>query len=137
MDYFYIIVLSVAVVILILLLTFLGISLSKQNSSGVGGAWPPVENTCPDYWKLDPSDSRYCVIPKKDPLNPGSAPRNTGSMYNSKGNIDPNFVKSSGYDNNAMRINFNDQYYTVCNKKTWAKTWGILWDGYSNYSGQC
>jgi hypothetical protein len=135
MDYFYIIVLTIAVVVLILLLTFLGISLSKNNTSGPNGAWPPVENTCPDYWKVDPSNPKVCMVPARDPLNPGNGVRNAGSIYTSTGTVDPNFIKSAGYTTN--KINFNDSYYSVCNKKTWAKTWGIQWDGYSNYSGKC
>jgi hypothetical protein len=137
MDYFYVIVLTIAVVILILLLTLFGISMRKQTVSGPGSAWPPVEATCPDYWQLDKSDAKYCLIPKQDPLNPLAIPKNTGSIFSTSGGMDPNFAKVNGYDSNGLKINFADPYYTVCNKQNWSKTWGIYWDGYTNYNGKC
>jgi hypothetical protein len=136
MDYFYIIVLSVAIVILILLLTFFGLSLTKNSTSG-NGAWPPVEGTCPDYWQVDPKDAKYCIIPNQDPLNPNVVTRNTGSIYSANGSLDPNFKNTPGYDSNGLRVNFNDGYFTTCNKLSWSKKWGIFWDGYTNYNGKC
>jgi hypothetical protein len=81
-------------------------------------------------------DSSYCIIPNLDPYRPTDVPRNSGAIYN-KGAIDPNFIKTPCYDSNGARINFNDPYYTVCNKQKWSKKWGLFWDGYTNYNGNC
>jgi hypothetical protein len=137
MDSFYIIVLSVAVGILIILLTFIGIGLRKNGGFGTsqGGAWPPIESTCPDYWMIDPSDKKSCVIPPIDQSNPDKVPRNTGSIYKNN-SIDSGFSSATrGFDASNKKIDFTDPYYTACNKQSWAKKWGIYWDGYTNYNG--
>uniref|UniRef100_A0A6C0JE11 Uncharacterized protein n=1 Tax=viral metagenome TaxID=1070528 RepID=A0A6C0JE11_9ZZZZ len=139
MDYFYVIVSSIALTLLILLLVLLGLSLKKHSKGGDGTAWPPIVSTCPDYWKIDPSDPNYCLVPPRDPNNPDptAAPRNTGSIFDRRG-ISVQFKNATkGYDDNAQRINFNDAYYTACNKQAWSKKNGIYWDGYSNYNGKC
>jgi hypothetical protein len=137
MDYFYIIVLSVAVAILIILLTIVGIGLKKHggfSNSNTGGAWPPIESTCPDYWTIDPSDPKYCLVPPID-RSTGSPPRNSGSIYK-ENSIDSGFSTATrGYDASNKKIDFTDPYYTACNKQSWAKKWGIYWDGYTNYNG--
>ena len=133
MDYFYLIVSVIAIVVLIILLTIVGISLSKQSSSAGGNSWPPAENTCPDYWKPDKNDSKYCMMPDKT-----SNYRNTGNIFSTvSGNsvLDGNFSSVKGYDANGLRIDFTDPYYTACNKQSWAKKWNVYWDGYTNYNG--
>ena len=136
MDYFYIIVLTVAIVLLIILLTLIGIGMKRHSGAGAG-AWPPTEATCPDYWKIDPSDPKYCLIPQRDTANPNVRPRNTGTIYSTDdfSKVDPQFSKTPGYDGANNRINFNDTYYSACNKQAWAKKWGVYWDGYTNYNG--
>jgi len=135
MDYFYIIVSVIAIVVLIILLTIVGISLSKHSSSAGGNTWPPSESTCPDYWKPDKNDSKYCMMPDS-----ASKYRNTGTIFNTVNNasvLDKNFTATNvkGYDANGLRIDFTDPYYTVCNKQSWAKKWNVYWDGYTNYNG--
>jgi hypothetical protein len=130
MELFYIIVLGVAVVILIIILAIIGIGMRNNKGSG---EWPPVEATCPDYWTLDASGN--CMIPKN-----GS--RNVGSIYSDTtgDTLSPSFTATTkGYSSSTQTtmtpsINFNDPYYITCNKQKWAKTNGIYWDGYSNYS---
>jgi hypothetical protein len=139
MDYFYVIVSAVALTLLILLLVLLGLSLKKQSKGGYGDAWPPIESTCPDYWQVDSSNRDFCLVPPRDPNNPDptAVPRNTGSIYEKKG-ISTQFKKNTkAYDDNAQRINFNDPFYSACNKQSWAKTNGVYWDGFSNYNGKC
>jgi hypothetical protein len=131
MDYFYIIVSAVAVIALIVLLTIVGIGLRKRSKSK-DNAWPPYETTCPDYWKVDKSDTKYCVIP--DAI---SNYRNAGTIYKDDGGlnvVDRSFNEVRGYDSNGLRINFADPYYTACNKQNWAKRWNVYWDGYTNYN---
>jgi len=125
MDIFYIIVLGIAVVLLIIVLAFVGVGMRKH---GYGGAWPPIESTCPDYWQVDPSDSNYCLIPP-------AGSRNVGTIF-SGNSISATFAQSPGYDPLNKRINFNHPELTLaCQKKLWAKKWGIYWDGYTNYNG--
>jgi hypothetical protein len=136
MDLFYIIVLSIAVGILIILLTFIGIGLRKNGGFGAsqGGAWPPIESACPDYWTVDSSDPKYCIVPPID-QSTGLVPRNTGSIYKDN-SIDSGFSSATrAYDASNKKIDFTDPYYTACNKKSWAKKWGVYWDGYTNYNG--
>jgi hypothetical protein len=136
MDYFYIIVISVAIAMLIILLTFVGISLRKKGVSSQGGAWPPFESTCPDYWQIDSTDPNYCLIPGYDKTN-NKAPRNSGSIYNATGTSTLTTGNTPGLDSANNRINFSDTYYSACNKQKWANSNGIMWDGYSNYNGKC
>ena len=137
MDYFYVIVASVALALLILILILLGISLKKQSKGKGGTSWPPIGATCPDYWKVDSSNPKYCMIQAIDQNNPTLLPRNTGTVY-ANNNLDPKFkTTTKGYDDGAVRINFSDPHYTACNTQKWAKTWGVYWDGYSNYNGVC
>lgn len=125
MDLFYIIVLGIALVLLIIILAFIGIGMTKNP--GTGSMWPPVASTCPDYWKVDPTNKDYCIIP-------GKGTRNSGTIYRGD-NIDSNFETTNGYDKVNKRINFSDPYFIACNKQKWAKKWGVFWDGYSNYNG--
>ena len=131
MDYFYIIVLSIAIIILILLLTLVGISLRKQTSStGPNNAWPPVESTCPDYWKVDGS---YCVVPDNGKTN-------TGSIYNTAGSSVLSTSNTFGYDIEKKAFNAYDTKWgtsgksSVCQQKDWAGKYNIIWDGVSNYN---
>jgi hypothetical protein len=140
MDYFYVIVLSIAVALLILLLAYLGLSLKRKGSSS-STTWPPVESTCPDYWKISTTDPNSCLIPPLDSSNPTQNPRNTGSIYvklpDSNNLAMDNAFKTNtrAYNNSTNSINFNDSYYSICNKKNWSKTYGVYWDGYTNYNG--
>jgi hypothetical protein len=67
--------------------------------------YPLHPNTCPDLWTLS-SDSKKC---------------NVGNT--NVGNI------------SASSISLSDMGSTTCDKKRWAKTNGIKWDGVSNYTG--
>jgi len=136
MDIFYIVVISIAAVLLILILTYIGI-LMKQTK-GANTAYPPVQATCPDYWDYI-TDTSSCVIPS-------STEKNVGSIY---GNVNANRplilnstntfgLKTSG--TNAV-IKFTDSGWiskgksAVCGQRDWANTYGIVWDGVSNYNG--
>ena len=60
MDRFFIIVLSIAVVLLILILTFIGLMMKSTSTNNA--VFPPVVNTCPDYWSVG-MDTSSCAIP--------------------------------------------------------------------------
>ena len=50
MDTFQKSVLIIALVVLIALLISVGILLNKHSKNT---SWPPIQNTCPDYWTVD------------------------------------------------------------------------------------
>jgi hypothetical protein len=144
MDWFRIVVLSVALIILILLLVFIGILLSQGKKDQ---AWPPVTNTCPDYW-LVTDDGKGCQIPG----NRGANSLNIGTMY---GNL-PGNIPAQGQALSTTFVNYNnpsayvkdpngdyidlDKFSGVCQKQCWSNQFNLVWDGVSNYnncSGVC
>jgi hypothetical protein len=131
MDLFYIIVLTVAVILLILTLTFLGIAMNKMNKETT--VFPPTKSTCPDYWTTSTKDLSYCEVPN-------SNSRNIGSIYASDGKNNLESKLTPGYDANLNRIGFlHDDWSkggtSTCNQQKWAKQYGVVWDGVTNYNG--
>jgi len=117
MDSFYIIVLVVAIVLLILILVL--ISLLMRNSTG-SGTFPPVANTCPDYWDYN-NDPNNPVCQMSD-LNKGilnTIPIGYGSGKNLT--MSDTIWTSGGLTPN-------------CGKNVWANANNIQWDGISNYN---
>lgn len=131
MDSFYYIVVGVATVALIIMFIVMGVFISKNN---VDTTYPPYTNTCPNYWMADASGN--CYIPEK---KNGLSGINTGT-YNPSAALDK---YTYGLDASKTYLNFNDKGWATadksatCAKKTWAKQYGILWDGVSNYNGSC
>lgn len=135
MDLFYLIVGSIAVVLLIVMLTYAGILMTYNKKTTSSDPFPPSKSTCPDYWTAS-QDLSYCMIP-------GKTSRNIGTIFDSKTGVTnltvtstPGYNQGSGSD----RINFNDTDWSksgtsTCNQKTWAKTYGVFWDGVTNYNG--
>lgn len=111
MEPFYLIVLAVATVLLILILTYIGIKLRKSKKSI---PFPPVANTCPDYWIADPSG---CKIPTNN-VNMGS--------YNGT-----DYVTTCTDESKCLDLT---KLSTICQKKGFATSNGIIWDGVSNYN---
>ena len=136
MDSFQLSVLGIAVIVLIVILTFIGIALAKNNKSVV---FPPVANSCPDYWTVS-SDGTKCTVPL-------STATNVGNIYVG-GTLSTAFTTTSinskapygtpGYASGA--ISFSDAGWTangkstICQQKSWANNYGIQWDGVSNYN---
>jgi hypothetical protein len=120
MDSFYIIVLVVAIVLLILVLVF--ISLLMRNSTGAG-AFPPVANTCPDYWDYDNSDPNrpVCKMPTNG-INKGNL-TSIPTGYGSGNNLD---MSDTIWSSGGLTAN--------CAKNKWANENNIQWDGVSNYN---
>ena len=148
MEPFYLIVLGIAIIIFILVLTFIGLLMQTGKTNMV---YPPISNTCPDYWNIDGSN---CVIP------PGaaSATAMTGTTaaiavgdYNGVGNTGRfnnlsnliqklNVPKSSGTVVGTTVFSPSDPAWTsggltaLCAQNKWANQNNILWDGVSNYN---
>jgi hypothetical protein len=124
MNSFQVIVLSMAVIVLVLVLTFVGVVMSKQNSSQV---YPPTLNDCPDYWEVR-ADGSGCNVPVKGRANSGPAKFTSDT----KALLTDTKIASGQY------INFKDNAWaSVCTKQCWATNNGIKWDGVTNYNGTC
>ena len=133
METFHITVLGIATVVLILLLIFIGILLSMGNENA---AWPPSYGVCPDYWQYD-DDQKKCMIPKY-----GLDAVNIGNMYDKESKtLTDSVLKTTGYSYDVsggvikQYIDFsNIGWNGLCDKKKWANTHNIVWDGVSNYN---
>lgn len=135
MDSFQITVLLVAAILLIAIFTTVGI-LSKYTTSDK--VYPPISNTCPDYWAVDTSGN--CIIP------PTAASINVGDSYASgiinftTDDQDVNKIYTPGYISDGGKINFADPLWGTkgksieCAKKSWASQSKVIWDGISNYN---
>ena len=130
MDIFYVSVLSIAVIVLILILTYVGIMLAYSNSNS-NKKFPPVSNSCPDYW-MNSNDGSGCIVPK-------SGSKNCGKLYDSNGNPSASLIATDGYDKTTSAIDFSIPKWKangtmICNKQKWAEKNGVIWDGVSNYN---
>ena len=105
MDTFQKSVLIIALVVLIALLISVGILLNKHSKNT---SWPPIQNTCPDYWTE--GDNGVCTA---DGLNTGPIGDVTSTTNDDGDNITGD---------------------TRCEKRRWAIDNGIMWSGVSNYN---
>ena len=139
METFYIVVLSVATILLILILAYFGIVLQSKAKSQT--AYPPKPpNNCPDYWSAS-GDGKGCQIP--DPTMSNS--KNLGTVYNKTAldvyTEDSVLTAENTPGLTGSVIQFSDNGWTaggksaVCTQKSWANTYGVVWDGISNYNG--
>ena len=133
MNSFQITVLTIFVVLAILILTAFAILLNSKKDKK--SEYPTTYNTCPDYWDVS---GNTCV--SNNSVNNG---------INSDWIKTYDQIKKSGtpgYDSSAGNptINFNDPSWNNglypgvsgrCALKQWANTYGIVWDGVTNYTG--
>lgn len=131
MDTFYLIVLGVATLVLILMLAFLGWNMSQVKK---GSRFPTITTTCPDNWT--PSRvSGQLVCNRPIGYNKGDDEKISGSSpYNVKLS---DFMKNdkTGDKTNSAYINFSSEQWGLynnknptCEKRDWAKAYGIRWD---------
>jgi hypothetical protein len=115
----------------------MGIIMQQMNNDN---PFPPVANPCPDTWKIK---GNACVIPAGD-TNVGTIStmkdsflQNTyGISDNVNGIIQPGTSVLNPL-NGTTQIDFNNSGWnksgsSLCSQKSWAKTYGITWDGISN-----
>jgi hypothetical protein len=105
------IVLIIAIVILIILLVMFGIALNNKKNDET---YPPVQSQCPDYWDVGKNDDGDTIC------------KNTKKLGHKNCQTTMDFFKSP-------YVGFHGK----CNKKKWAKTCGITWDGITNATGLC
>ena len=119
MESFYIIVVVVAIVLLILCLVMVGITLQSQQGNKT--VFPKLQNACPDRWT---SSGTACVLNSSNAGVPAIAAGNKGLHAE-------HVWDSSDTTNFTPKIGA-----TTCDKRKWALSHGIQWDGVSNYN-QC
>lgn len=132
-NLFYIIVTVVALIILIILLVVVGYTMSKGTTPGI---YPPLANTCPDFWRTDPSNNGLCIVPDY-------VGANVGTFQPSVNSTDSNLY-GLVHEGNTYKIDFNDPRWAtnsgtsaICAKQNWVGLHGISWDGVGNYNGRC
>ena len=158
MDYLYIVVLSLSLIMLIVFLIVFGAMLyTKQEVN----PFPPVPNTCPDFWPeingnclylpdgIDKylqdnnnltSNNKEKLAFIKDTKMFSNEGKNNGSLNNFMSLLESqnnDKIDSSYYvwelDTENLGIRFNENA-TLCDKRKWANNYGIKWDGVSNYN---
>lgn len=135
MFYTIVVIIAAILLVVVLVLMYYLMTSAKDAKSAI---YPPLANSCPDFWMMDPS-SNSCILPRGGESNLGTFPVNPTS---SDLNATP---KTFGYSsaNNVKTINFGDGAWastgvsSLCAKNKWAGGYGISWDGVSNYSGTC
>jgi hypothetical protein len=136
---FYTIVILIAIVLLIIILTYIGIQLNFKKDSSV--QFPPVANTCPDYWV---SDGSYCIVPANGKTNIGTIYDKTNGTILLTPNTTYGFVSANTMVGNTVitnpRIDFSVIGWSsmgkssLCQQKDWSNKYNIIWDGVSNYN---
>ena len=105
---FYSMVLIVAFVILLISLIFVGILLQNQDANK---EFPAQANYCPDGWGAD-SDG-YCA--------PATGNSPTDNSYNI-------------FDISSSGVHYKPKGVSLCEKRDWAISKGVSWDGVSNFN---
>jgi hypothetical protein len=139
MDMFYTLVLAIAIVFLIIVLTVVALSIKSAIKNQ---AYPPFQNSCPDYWNASEveGDNAVCGI---NPINVGKL--GTDLKLTNTPSEDPSMVYTPGWDATANTIDFGDSGWTsgfsgmtpACAQKQWATVNGIQWDGITNSNMSC
>ena len=124
MDKFYTITIIVAFVILVIALIGLGILLQNDEAST---AFPPKHNKCPDNWTVSGEYCNWDV--SKYFIGDLSTSDTTTGKFNSVSN---DYVTLSGANDGIIFKN----HVLNCDKKKWATSNRIIWDGITNYN-QC
>lgn len=116
---FYTIVIIIAIIILVLALTAVGITLASNKNNK---PFPEYQNTCPDFWTLD---GNVC---KPNEINIPLASKIADAAKHPGVN-----ANVTGTTASIISIDLNeDNWVGICDKASWAKKYGILWDGVTN-----
>ena len=127
MDAFYLTIAIIAIIFLILILVFFGLMMKNQNR---GAPFPPIENKCPDYWKINENGSCSPSI-KSD-----KSYFNTGSLkvpLTKSDDSAPYASSDNTFDSDSVKWSATGKS-SICAKKDWATQNGIVWSGISEYN---
>lgn len=134
MNTFQTTVLSIALVVLMIIFIVIGIVMANNRLNIM---YPPSSLPCPNYWQLN-SDGTCNIpvaitpaegVPPTPPVNFGTW---DGKTLDGKTTV-PGLKSGTVNFNNANWGSGNQT--ATCAKQKWAKQYGILWDGVSNYNG--
>ena len=142
MDKFSLYVLVVTIVCLIIALTIIGLIIKNNKYST---AYPPIIDTCPDYWYSSyyDVDSGINSTPSDSCKNSafGCCPDNVTSKTDDVGT---NCALSKCYNVQKLGTQSDSCYsvmdfskYTKCEKQKWAKQCNLTWDGITNMPDAC
>ena len=110
------IILVISIVILCFMLLVIGVLMYNRK---YGDKYPPVQSTCPDYWKLI---------------------KKVNSLTNKEETHCEN-VQNLGTCSDENVKNFNSAEWNgtngLCNKQKWARRCDLSWDGITNNTRVC
>ncbi len=151
MDPFFTYVGYGAIFILVIVLIAFGVMLNKIYKQDT---YPPMQNSCPDYWNMDGSGN--CVLPPNtsNTKNRGGSNITFDASDNSKFDATTTangqnewytILKANG-DTTGTKLTLNDKdkwaeipaYKGMsmrCAQRKWANKTGLVWDGVTNYTG--
>ena len=124
---YYTIVLIIAIVVLISSLSIVGVMMTTGSNKI---DFPEFQNTCPDYWTLD---GTIC----KPPISKINVPNSAAFAGSSPSVAHAGVVINQGPPPSITSLDLTTSNWTsICDKSSWAKMNGIVWDGVSN-TNQC
>jgi len=119
---FYTIVVIIAIIILVIALTIIGVTLTSKRNNKV---FPDYQNMCPDFWTFDISGNK-CTPPISGMNSPLSNKLTASTTH-------IGVTISEGNNKTIQSIDLSeDKWVSICDKASWAKKVGILWDGVAN-----
>jgi len=147
MDPFFTYVGYGAIFILIIVLIAFGVMLNKIYKQDT---YPPMQNSCPDYWNMDGSGN--CIVPPKtgNAKNRGESSikyDNDGKFKSTTENGQNDWLTTlANGDTTGTKLTLNDKdkwtsipaYKGMsmrCAQRKWANKNGLVWDGVTNYTG--
>jgi hypothetical protein len=136
--------LGISTIILLICLIIIAIVLMYTKSNGT---YPPVVDSCPDYWTtsnyLNP-DVRQCKDTEFGCCSDFATPKSDADGTNCPVkcyNSHQLGTTSSTCSSIPTEMDFSTDTYTgssaLCNKQTWAKQCDLTWDGVTNVSNAC
>ena len=130
MDAFQKTVLGVALIILIIMLIIIGMLITKARESTV---YPPGALNCPDYWveSTNAAGDILCMADMSNRTNVGDLSGNDATLNFSEDGWD---VSGGVLYYGSDDLSFPG-YSITCKRRKWANTYGVQWDGISNYNG--
>ena len=138
MDAFQKTVLGVALIILIIMLIIIGMLITKARESTV---YPPGALNCPDYWveSTNAAGDILCQADMSNRTNVGDLQLNS-ELDPKPDNATLNFSEDgwdvTGNGNLTYESSVDFPGYSItCKRRKWANTYGVQWDGISNYNG--
>lgn len=143
LGHFQNIALGISIVILVVAVAAMGMVLAKTD----GYPYPPTVDVCPDYWTTvnasqpmaaECSSSEFGCCADRSTLKTDADGTNCPAKCFNTHHLG---TTSTNCPNLPIAMDFSTSEFTGgagdCNKKKWAETCGLTWDGITNMSGLC